>query len=278
MTSQEIVLLVGAILISFVIGSFTNVIIDRLPLRLDEPNKFGEEYDVRPWPEVLGGRSRCSSCGEPVRPIDNIPVVSWLVLRGKCRGCGDRIPAFHLLVELVVPALTATAIAVVGVNAQLPMALWLIPVAVAVAFIDHRTLIVPTKLIWPAFGVSVVVAIIVALIEGHADWLWGGAVGIGVLAGPLFLIWLVHPRGMGFGDVRLTVLLGWHVGFAALVAGGRLTTAVFLAVCCMAIASVAGIIYALASGLAGKHVPFGPTLSAAALATVFLASRIVAPL
>ena len=86
MTPAQIVLLVGGILIAFVIGSFTNVIIDRLPLELDEPNEFGELYDTRPWAEVLGGRSRCSSCGEPVRPSDNIPVVSWILLRGRCRG------------------------------------------------------------------------------------------------------------------------------------------------------------------------------------------------
>lgn len=280
MTPAEVVLLVGAVLASFVIGSFTNVIIDRLPVLLDEPNEFGELYGTAPWREVLGGRSRCSSCGEAVRPIDNIPIVSWLALRGRCRSCQASIPPFHLLVECAVPALTVVALALVGIDRQLPMALWLIPFGVAVLVIDHRTLIVPTKLVWPAFGISVAIAVVVALVGGHLDWLWGGAVGIAVLSGPLFLIWLIHPQGMGFGDVRLTVVLGWHVGFAAVVAGGRLTSAIFLAVSSLAFAAVSGIAYGLIGLRAGmgKRIPFGPTLVLGAMAAVFLASRIVAPL
>ena len=280
MTPAQVVLLVGAVLISFVVGSFTNVIIDRLPVALDEPNEFGEAYGTTPWRDVLGGRSRCSSCGEPVRPVDNIPVVSWLVLRGRCRACHAAIPSFHLLVECAVPALTVLALALVGIDRQLPMALWLIPFGVAVVVIDHRTLIVPTKLVWPTFAVSVVIAVVVAVVGGHVDWLWGGAVGVAVLSGPLFVIWLIHPQGMGFGDVRLTVVLGWHIGFAAVVSGGRLSSAIFLAVSSLAFAALSGIFYGLIglrSGL-GKRIPFGPTLVLGALATVFLAGRIVAPL
>lgn len=278
MTPAQIVLLVGGILIAFVIGSFTNVIIDRLPLELDEPNEFGELYDTRPWAEVLGGRSRCSSCGEPVRPSDNIPVVSWLLLRGRCRSCGAAIPPFHVLVELLVPALTALAVAVVGVNHSLPMILWLIPVGVATAVIDHRTLIVPTRLVWPAFAVSVVIAAVVSLVAGHADWMWGAAVGIAVFSGPLFLIWLIHPKGMGFGDVRLTVLLGWHVGFAAATADGRIMASVFLSVACLAASAVIGLVYGLASvGLSRRHLPFGPALVAATFVISLLAQQIIDP-
>ncbi len=99
MSTAEILMLVFGTLAFVAIGSFTCVVIDRLPLALDEPNEFGELWDTRPWREVFGGRSRCSSCGAEVTAADNIPVVSWLVLRGRCRGCGERIPAFHPVVE-----------------------------------------------------------------------------------------------------------------------------------------------------------------------------------
>jgi len=277
-SAAGIVLLVGGILVALVVGSFTNVIVDRLPVELDEPNEFGELYGVRPWAEVVGGRSRCSSCGEPVRPSDNIPVVSWLLLRGRCRDCGASIPAFHLVGELAVPVLVGLAVALVGINPQLPMALWLIPFGVAVTIIDHRTLIVPTRLVWPAFGVSVVIAVVTALVEGRADWLAGAATGVLVLAGPLFTIWFIHPRGMGFGDVRLAVVLGWHIGFAAVAAGAGIRATIFLTVASLAFAALSGLVYAIFALRSGRRVPFGPTLVAGALIAVLLAERIVDPL
>ncbi|MFN8050418.1 MAG: prepilin peptidase [Acidimicrobiales bacterium] len=273
MTNAQLVLVVAAIVIAFPVGSFTNVIIDRLPLPFDEPNKFGELYGTRPWAEVLGGRSRCSSCGEPVRPVDNIPIVSWLLLKGKCRACGERIPAFHLVVEAAVPGLVALCMWVAGISAQLPMLFWLIPFGVAVAVIDARTLIVPTKLVWPAFAVSIVIAVVVALTHDHPRWLLGGLVGLATLAGPLFLAWFAHPRGMGFGDVRLSAVLGWHVGFAAAVAGGTLTASAFMALICMVLASFSGIVYGLAAVGMARHLPFGPSLVAGAIATCAIAER-----
>lgn len=275
MTAVEAVYFVGAILLAFTVGSFTNVIIDRLPVLLDEPNEFGELWGTRPWGEVLGGRSRCSSCGEPVRAVDNIPVISWLVLRGKCRSCGEKIPAFHLIVELAVPVLVVAAILYIDWHPQLAGALWLIPAGVAISVIDLRTLIVPTKLVWPAFAGTLIVTSAVALIEGHPDWLWGGVIGVGVLSGPLFLIWLIHPRGMGFGDVRLTVMLGWHVGFAATLAGGSIRTALFLGIVCMAISAVVGLLYSVFTIGVGRQVPFGPALVAGALICVAIAEPMI---
>ena len=78
MSTTEILILVVGALGFLAIGSFICVIIDRLPVYSEEPNSYGEHWDTRPWGEVLGGNSRCSSCGTPVRPYDNIPIVSWL--------------------------------------------------------------------------------------------------------------------------------------------------------------------------------------------------------
>jgi len=259
------------------IGSFTCVVIDRLPLHLDAPNEYGEEWDTRPWPEVLGGNSRCSSCGEPVRPSDNIPILSWLLLRGRCRGCGQRIPAFHPVVELLCPLLFLGALWAIGPSWMLVPALWLIPTGVAIAAIDLRTLIVPTRIVWPATVVMIVLCSAVALIEGEPVWLIGSAVGVLALAGPLFAVWFIVPKGMGFGDVRLSVLLGWSVGFYA---GVRPLAALILGLLCLSLAAIVGTVVGLTVlGARGRKakVPFGPALVTAAFFCIAMAPEILDP-
>lgn len=277
MTAIAWVLAVWGVLIAITVGSFICVIIDRLPLALDTPNEYGDYYDTRPWSEVFGGTSRCSSCGTPVRPRDNIPVVSWLILRGRCRGCAERIPAFHPLVELAVPLVAVGMYLALGNDWLLLPALFLVPAGIAIAVIDLRTLMVPTKLIWPTFLVEVVLCVAIALGQGNPRWLLGGLVGIAVLAGPLFALWWFHPKGMGFGDVRLTVLLGWVVGFFAAASGGSLPVVAMLILLTMALAAAFGIALGLASIGRGRQIPFGPPLVAAAFLAIAFAQPFVEP-
>ena len=275
MSGAEVTLLIFGVLGFLAIASFTNVVIDRLPLELDEPNEFGEVWDSRPWSEVFGGRSRCSDCGDDVRPIDNIPVVSWLILRGRCRSCDARIPVFHVLVELSVPLLFLGAVWALGPTWAILPALWLIPVGVAVSVIDLRTLIVPTRIVWPAFFVSVALCVVSAGIEGEWDRLASAAIGMVALAGPLFLIWFAIPHGMGFGDVRLATLLGFTVGFYA---EGALLGAAFLSILCLGGAAIFGIllgIIALGARGRGAKVPFGPSLVAGAFVCIAFATPII---
>lgn len=289
-SAQTVVLGVGAVLAGAVVGSFLCVLIDRLPRRLDEPNEFGELYDMAPWREVLGGTSRCSDCGAAVRWFHNVPVLSWLVLRGRCADCGARIPAFHPLVEVAVPAVGAAVVWSTGWSWLLPLYLWLVPVGVVVAVIDWRTLMVPTKVVWPAFGVALALSLLAVLAEGEPRWLLGALIGVAVLSGPLFVLWWFLPSGMGFGDVRLTVLLGWIVGFAAVAAGGSLPSAVLLALSVMVVASVLGLLLGVLVALFGarsgddttplrkRQVPFGPSLVAASLLAIVVVDGFVAPI
>src|SRR5690606_36036207 len=155
-STTQIVLGILGTLAYFAVGSFTNVVIDRLPVHLAEPNKFGEDWDTRPWGEVFAGRSRCSGCGTNIVWHQNVPVVSWLALRGRCATCGVAIPGYTPVVELLCPLLFLGAVATIGIDDwRLLPALWLIPVGVAIAVIDLRTLIVPTRIVWPAFFVAV---------------------------------------------------------------------------------------------------------------------------
>jgi leader peptidase (prepilin peptidase)/N-methyltransferase len=274
--TQSVLIALGAVGFA-ALGSFVCVIIDRLPVALDEPNEYGELWDTRPWSEVLGGHSRCSDCGVPVRPIDNVPVVSWLLLRGRCRGCNARIPAYHPVVELLCPALfLLVGWAMEWQLIVLPV-LWLVPVGVAVAVIDLRTLMVPTRLVWPAFLVAVVLSVTVAGVEGEWTLLLTALAGLAGFAGPLFLLWFVLPKAMGFGDVRLATLLGWTLGFCA---GTRPVAGLILAVTCLALSSMIGLLVGVvALGARGRkaQVPFGPALFTGALLCCALAEPILEP-
>lgn len=282
MTATEWILVAFGIVTAVVVASFTNVIIDRLPLALDEPNEYGELWDTRPWGEVLGGRSRCSACGAEIHWYDNIPLLSYIRLRGHCRDCGAPYGAFHLLVEIGVPVATVlVAFGVVhngGWTWLLVPWLFLVPIGAAVSTIDLRTLIVPTRIVWPATAISAVLCIGAAFAEGEPRWLLGALIGALVLAGPLFVIWWFVPTGMGFGDVRLCVLLGLNVGLAAASVGRSLAWSALLAVLCLALASIIGIVMALPFlGSNRRKIPFGPALVLSALVCISLAVPILEP-
>ena len=276
MTATEIVLAIFGTLAGFAIGSFLCVVIERLPVPLDEPDEFGDLYSMRPWGEVLGANSRCSGCGTAVRWIDMVPVLSWLVLRGRCRVCGASIPGFHPVVELLTPVVGVALVAAYGWEVRLLPALWLVPVGLAVSVIDLRTFMVPTKIVWPVFFVSIAMSAVIATTDGEPRWLLGGLVGIVALAGPLALLWFVMPKGMGFGDVRLATLIGWTVGFTTV--GSSMWSAVLLAVLVIALAAVLGIILGLVVlGVRGRQarVPFGPALVAAGLFCIAISTSVL---
>jgi leader peptidase (prepilin peptidase) / N-methyltransferase len=277
-STAEVFLLVVGVLVALAIGSFTCVVIDRLPYERDEPDEYGDTWGTRPWREVLGGTSRCSSCGAGVRPRDNIPVLGWLLLRGRCRDCRERIPSFHPVVEMLAPVGFLLSVWAIGWDWRLLPVLWLIPVGLAVSVIDLRTLIVPTRIVWPAPAVSVVVSV-VAVAAGGGEWAWlvTAAVGAAALSAPLFLVWFIHPRGMGFGDVRLSVLLGWIVGFYA---GSRPAAGLIGALLVLAIGSIVGVVMGVVVlGARGRkaQVPFGPSLVLGAFTCALLAEPLLDP-
>jgi leader peptidase (prepilin peptidase)/N-methyltransferase len=173
------------------IGSFLNVVVYRLPL--------GQSL-VKP-------RSRCTKCDTPVAPRDNVPVLSWLLLRGRCRHCGEAIPARYPAVEL----LTAVAfVAVVLVRGFHPELLALIPftaMLIAVAFIDLQHKIVPNKIMLPAAVWGLVTA--VAFRTHMAPELLIAGAGAFIF---FLLAALIHPKGMGMGDVKLAGVMGLYLG------------------------------------------------------------------
>jgi leader peptidase (prepilin peptidase) / N-methyltransferase len=173
------------------IGSFLNVVIHRLPA--------GESL-VKP-------RSRCPGCERPIAPYDNVPVFSWLALRGRCRGCGQPISARYPLVELLTALLFAAIALVRGLDADLLLELPFAAMLVAVAGIDLQHRIVPNRILLPVAVWGVAGAALVR--TGDLPELL--AAGAGAFAF-LLVAALVHPAGMGMGDVKLAGVIGLYLG------------------------------------------------------------------
>jgi leader peptidase (prepilin peptidase)/N-methyltransferase len=182
---------VAGALVGLVTGSFLSVLVTRLPQ--------GESL----WP-----RSACPACGQRIAGYDNIPLVSWLVLGGRCRRCRARIPAFYPALE----ATTALVFAAVGVFmrpvALIPAYLYAAGIGIALTLIDAKTRRLPNAIVYPSY------VVLAALLAG-ASWLTGdwAALGRGALGGlGLVLAYgamaFLVPRGMGLGDVKLAGLIG----------------------------------------------------------------------
>ena len=222
--------------LGLLIGSFLNVVAYRVPR--------GESI-VKP-------RSRCTTCGEEVRPYDNIPIFSWLVLRGRCRHCRAQISARYPAVELVT-AVTFAAVALVrGVDAGLLLDLPFAAMLIAVADIDLEHRIVPNKILLPLAVWGIAVTAIVRP-GSLAECLIAGAAAFTAL----LLTAVAYPAGMGMGDVKLAGVMGLYLGLSVIPA----LLIAFLA------GSIVGIAMIVKYGAKArkKGVPFAPFLAAGAL-------------
>lgn len=188
---NEAVLLFGPAL---AIGSFLNVVIARVPER-----------------RSLNGRSGCPGCSAPILWYDNIPVVSYFVLRGRCRSCHERISPLYPAVEIVTTALIAACVWRFGLTAYAGLAAAFCAVLVALSAIDFTHRIVPNRIVLPAAAITLVAH---TLIDPSPEWL---IASIGASA--FFLVAaLAYPAGLGMGDVKLALLLGAMLGSTVMLA------------------------------------------------------------
>lgn len=243
-------LVIAVGLIGLLIGSFLNVVIHRVPA--------GES--------IVSPPSRCPGCGNLISPRDNIPVISWLLLRGRCRTCHEPISARYPLVELLTAAVFALMAWRFGLAWDLPAYLYLAAVGVALAAIDLDTKRLPNVIVLPSYPVAAALFLLPALLEGQWDNYVRAIAGAAALCGVYFLLALIHPAGMGFGDVKLAGVLGAYLGWlgwAALVVGGFLG---------FALGAVVGVAMMVA-GRAGRRtaLPFGPFMLLGTLLAIFLA-------
>ena len=215
-----IALIAAAGVLGLLIGSFLNVVIHRVP-------------EGR---SVVAPASACPHCRARIRWFDNVPVLSWLLLRGRCRDCGGRIAVRYPLVELgtgvvfalvallFAPAvLSASGTAVWGAALALLAFLYLAAISVALAVIDIERHRLPNVIVLPAYLVGAVLLVPAALLLGEPVRLLSALIGSAALLGFYLVLALVRPDGMGMGDVKLAgvlgLFLGW-LGWAPLVIGG----------------------------------------------------------
>jgi len=203
---QYAVVAVFAFLLGTVIGSFLNVVVYRLP-------RGGSL--VRPG-------SSCPSCGHAIRWYHNVPIVGWAVIRGRCRDCGEKVSVRYPLVEAITGALFLCGFFAFGLSPQLPLALGFMAVLVPITFIDLDHHIIPDRIVLPAAGVGLAYSM---LLDPSRWWQYIIS-GLGA-ALFLFVIALLWAGGMGMGDVKLALLLGFVLGpqvvvglFAAFLFGG----------------------------------------------------------
>lgn len=236
-----------------IIGSFLNVVIWRVPR--------GES--------VVSPPSHCPQCDNPIAPRDNVPVLSWLALRGRCRHCGLGISPRYPLVELLTGLLFAAMALKFGAHAMLPAYLYLAAVGVALALIDLDVKRLPDALTLPSYGVGAVLLGIAAAVEG-AGWPFARALfGMAALFAFYFLIAFIQPRGMGFGDVKLSGVVGLYLGWLG---WGTLVVGAFMAFLIGGVVSI-GLVLFTEAGRKTK-VPFGPFMLLGALVGVFWGQQI----
>jgi leader peptidase (prepilin peptidase)/N-methyltransferase len=242
------VALLPAATFGLLIGSFLNVVAYRLPR--------GES--------LATPGSHCPSCDAPVKAYDNIPLLSWLLLRGRCRGCSEPIGRRYPIVEALTAALFA-AVAVVHAHDTTMLVLGLVLVAflVPIALIDADHRIIPNKLTLPAAVLAVVLGTVLDP-GGEVERLIAGVAAGAVLAVPS----LLHPKGMGMGDAKLVAVLGLFLGSAV-------APAFFVA---FAVGTAVGMAIMIRKGMsAGRKtaVPFGPFLAIGGVVGVLAGSQLV---
>lgn len=240
------------------IGSFLNVCIYRLPL--------GQS--------IVFPASHCPKCGHKIAPYDNIPLLSYLILRGKCRGCGSRISPQYPAVEFVTAALTAMLWVRFGLSADFFLFFLFCASLVVITFIDLEHQIIPDVISLPGIGIGLAASFFIEdLVTGGVLGWKSSVIGILVGGGSLFLVaWgyqlLTKKEGMGGGDIKLLAMMGAFLGWKSIP---------FIIFFSSLTGSIIGVTVALVQKKDSKlAIPFGPFLAFSAILFIFFGREIIA--
>lgn len=252
------------------IGSFLNVVVYRIPLLRS----------------IVSPPSACPTCGTRIKAYDNVPVLSWLVLRGKCRNCASPISVRYPLVELGT-GLFFAAVAVwfslaggISTVSTGGVATWILrivaflflaAVSVALGLIDLDTRTLPNRIVLPSYVVAIVLFGTTSVLTGDYGRLLGAGIGMAALWLAYLAMALAYPGGMGFGDVKLAGLLGFYLGWLG---WGTLIVGGFAAFLLGGLFSI-GLLVARKAGRKSS-IPFGPWMLIGAWVGVFFGEIIAA--
>ena len=236
-----------AAVIGLCLGSFLNVVAYRLPAGMS----------------LVTPASACPGCGTAIRPYDNVPVLSWLVLHGHCRTCDTSISPRYPLTEVLTGALFAAVVIAKGATRGVWLDLIFVVALVAITRIDLEHRIIPDRIVAPLAVAAVALTAVLTPHQLVSHLIAGAAAGTA-----LFAVVLAYPKGMGMGDVKLTavmgLVLGWAVAPALLVA--------------LIAGTVAGIGVMARHGVAqGRRmtIPFGPFLALGGVVGIFAGQALV---
>lgn len=265
---------IGVGILGALIGSFLNVVVHRVPA--------GRSVVVPP--------SSCPTCCVQIRAYDNVPVLSWLILKGKCRGCRNRISIRYPLVELATaaffaavvfsfaPSFTADALPGTGgasVSTVMPPLLvlvaflYLAAISVALALIDLDTHRLPNAIVLPAYPIAGALLVTAAILTADYSALIGAMIGMPALWFAYFVMALVFPGGMGLGDVKLAGVLGLFPGWLG---WGPLVVGAFSAFLLGGLFSI--VLLALRRANRRSGIPFGPWMLLGAWLGIFFGQSI----
>jgi leader peptidase (prepilin peptidase) / N-methyltransferase len=226
------------------LGSFLNVVAARVPLRRS----------------IVSPASACMSCGHPIAWYDNVPVVSWLLLRGRCRSCDAAIPWVYPAVEVTTAVLVAGCVLAFGVTLDALVAAFFCAVLVVISATDLAHRIIPNRVVVPA---AAIVLVAQTILHPSPEW------ALAALGAAAFLLAaaIAYPGGMGMGDVKLALLMGAMLGRAVPVA---LMLGMFLAL-------VPSLVLLARHGSAARKmgIPFGPFLALGSVLALFWGRRLL---
>lgn len=276
---MDLVIVLLAVPVGLLVGGFVTMLVDRIPDRTP-----------------LSVRSRCPHCGHQLGRIETTPVVSWFVRRGRCRHCGDAITPAYPVVELASMGLVVLVAIRFGWDWTILPPLVMVVSLLALSVIDIYVYRLPDRLVFPALLLSAVGMVVAAVAIDRPGALLRALAGLALYGGILLVLHLVSPRGMGFGDVKLSLLLGLHLGWVAgttwigWVSVFRLVFYALLLGCLIGV--IGGLLLAVTRRVVGTEVladpeavagqptrllshsmPFGPALAAGTVIVVLLAEN-----
>jgi leader peptidase (prepilin peptidase)/N-methyltransferase len=247
--------IVIAVVAGLVVGSFLTVVVDRVPRQ----------------ESVVAPPSRCGSCGLRLGPLDLVPVVSWVVLRGRCRRCGAPIGIEPIVVELTTAVLfVLMAIRFDDMRAAIPAYCILMAVLVAQTWIDLHTKRLPREITYTGIAIGAPALAIAAIVLDEPERIWMMALGALIALATMWLIYRFSRGGMGDGDVRFAPLLGLYLGWLN---PGIVLPGLFFGFLAGAVVGVA----MMAIDRAGRRtaVPFGPFLALGCVVAIFVGQHFV---
>lgn len=236
------------------IGSFLNVVVWRVPRH---------ESVVQPG-------SHCPSCDTELSALENVPVLSWAVLRGRCRHCGTHISVRYPLVELANAGLWVGLAFHFGRSWELPAYLALASGLIALSLIDLDHFLLPNRVLYPTGIITSVLLVLPAAFDDQWDALLRAGLGGLAAFAVFFVIHIISPRGMGFGDVRLSLVLGIALGWLS---WGHVFLGLFLGFLLGAVVGMFLIVTKLRTRK--EPVPFGPFMAAGALVAIFAGTQLL---